>query len=63
MQSTPSLKSSTSSEPNYEGMLKELLSLIHRDGGQFTTLAGLEVSFEEAKQIVFDNRFKFRPRR
>lgn len=66
MSSTPSSKSSTSSEcancdfwvakcmesdelgSQYQEWLKELLSAIHRDGGQYTTLAGTKTSVEDA---------------
>lgn len=53
MQSTPTSKSSTLSNDDYKFLLEELLAEIHRDGGQFTKLAGLMVSLEEAhKKIV-----------
>lgn len=66
MSSTPSSKSSTSSKPyyraehiaaklareDYKALLLDLLAIIHRDGGQFTTLAGLQASLETAEQVV-----------
>lgn len=51
MQSTPISKSSTSNEP-HEAMLLELLAVIHRDGGQYTKLAGLQASYTDAKAKV-----------
>jgi hypothetical protein len=35
-----------------EKMLNELLAVIHRDGGQYTTLAGLATSLETASYTV-----------
>lgn len=51
MQSTPTSKSSTSNEP-HEAMLLELLAIIHRDGGQYTKIVGLEGSYKDAKAKV-----------
>lgn len=36
----------------YWEMLDELLSLIHRDGGQYTLIAGVRTSFEDAKKKI-----------
>lgn len=57
----PTSKSSTSSDgvrcrhfhelaanEDYRALLCELLARIHRDGGQYTQLAGFAVSFEDA---------------
>lgn len=60
----PTSKSSTSNEEttrpirahylswavqdDYKAMLDELLSVVHMDGGQYTTLAGYAVSLEDA---------------
>lgn len=52
MQSTPTSKSSTSSDVDYKALLEELLAAIHRDGGQFTKLAGLMTSLQEAHKKV-----------
>lgn len=35
-------------QQDYRSMLNELLSIIHRDGGQYTALAGYAVSLEDA---------------
>ena len=61
----PTSKSSILTEDDYSQLLKEkategdhlyllieLLSVIHRDGGQFTLLAGLATSVEEAMAEV-----------
>ena len=50
------MKSSTSTEAirkhcqagDHEWLLNELLAVIHRDHGQYTKLAGLQASFEDA---------------
>lgn len=57
MPSTPSLKSSTSSEPvlpaeDWKKLLYDLLATIHRDGGQYTHLAGFAVSYTDAEAKV-----------
>lgn len=70
MPSTPSSKSSTSSEcascmdwmakchesdvlgSHYCEWLKGLLAAVHRDGGQYTTLAGTKESVEDAIKKV-----------
>lgn len=44
----------------YKAMLDELLAVIHRDGGQYTVLAGYEVSVGDAKYAIEDVREKFR---
>ncbi len=36
----------------YEDLLINLLAFIHRDGGQYTELAGLAVSYTDAWRIV-----------
>jgi len=51
----PTSKSSTSSE-DYKAMLDELLAVIHRDGGQYTVLAGYAVSVEDAKKLHLEMR-------
>ena len=38
----------------YERHLKNLLAIIHGDGGHYTERCGLEKSVEDAKQIVAD---------
>lgn len=48
----PTSKSSTSSDLDYEALLLELLAEIHRDGGQFTKLAGFMTSLETAHRQV-----------
>lgn len=40
----------------YKLLLEELLAEIHRDGGQFTKLAGLMTSLQEAHKIVIEQR-------
>jgi hypothetical protein len=44
--------SSTSTKPEYEAHLDELLAVIHRDGGQYTVLAGREASIIDATAKV-----------
>lgn len=39
---------------DYEALLLDLLATVHRDGGQYTTLTGLCVSFLDAKAEVED---------
>lgn len=39
---------------DYKGLLGHLLAVIHRDGGQYTELAGLHVSLEDAFAKVFE---------
>lgn len=61
MPSTPTSKSSTSSDltqADYKKLLEELLAEIHRDGGQFTKIAGLMTSLEEAHKKVIGMRKK-----
>lgn len=62
----PSLPSSTSSnrdldtmfvrslieQDDHKGLLLNLLAVIHRDGGHYTELAGLETSVVDAFRIV-----------
>ena len=65
----PSSKSLTSIEPEYRSLIEqraaegdhlflllELLSIIHRDGGQYTKLAGLGVSVTDAITQVLTTR-------
>jgi hypothetical protein len=47
----PITKLSTSND-DYEALLLELLAVIHRDGGHYTTLAGLMTSLETAHYTV-----------
>lgn len=42
----------------YKKLLEELLAEIHRDGGQFTKLAGLMTSLEEGHKKVINMRKK-----
>lgn len=59
----PTLKSSTLSrlihelaeDGDYRALLVELLSTIHRDGGQYTQLAGIAVSAEDAIEKVVES--------
>lgn len=37
---------------NYQALLYELLAYVHRDGGQYTALAGLPTSFVDALRMV-----------
>lgn len=61
----PTSKSSTSSEQleytinsltqerdYYKEKLDQLLNAVHRDGGQYTTLAGLQVSHVDALEAI-----------
>jgi hypothetical protein len=43
----PTSKSSTSNE-DYKQLLDRVLAAAHRDGGQYTLIAGYDVSAEEA---------------
>lgn len=52
MSSTPSSKSLTSNEPDYKALLDAVLNTIHRDGGQYTTIAGYQTSVDEAVTVV-----------
>lgn len=65
MQSTPSSKSSTSSDElrsryiadclargDHKALLLDLLAIIHRDGGHYTELVGLQASIEDAEKKV-----------
>lgn len=45
-------------DADYKLLLEELLAEIHRDGGQFTKLAGLMTSLQEAHKIVIEQRCK-----
>jgi hypothetical protein len=45
---------------DYKTMLDELLAVIHRDGGQYTILAGYEVSVHDAKYHISENHRKIR---
>lgn len=68
----PTMKSSTLSEDyrsllkekaaegDYLFLLKELLAVIHRDGGQYTLLTGLTTSFEDAVNNVINTRVELR---
>lgn len=47
-------------EGDYLSLLTELLSVIHRDGGQYTILAGLPTSVEDAMKVVLDLRSQIR---
>lgn len=41
------------STDDYKAMLDRVLNTVHRDAGQYTTLAGYETSVDEAcKQVV-----------
>lgn len=40
----------------YKAMLDDLLSTIHRDGGQYTVLTGYAVSVEDAKKLHLEMR-------
>lgn len=42
----------------HKRLLEELLAEIHRDGGQFTKLAGLMTSLSEAHKVVMLQRKK-----
>lgn len=46
------------SEGDYKALLNELLAVIHRDGGQYTELAGFAVSVEEAIVRVTEMRME-----
>lgn len=63
----PSSKSSTSNrearvrivqrlvdEGDYKTLLLELLSYVYRDGGQYTELAGIASSFDDALDLVVE---------
>ena len=52
----PNTPSSTPSEPDYKAMLDELLRVIHRDGGQYTVIAGYEASVAEAELQISTER-------
>lgn len=54
MPSTPSSKSLTSTEREefLEKQLKSLLAVVHRDGGQYTTLVGLDASLADAEAKI-----------
>jgi hypothetical protein len=39
-------------DDNYAYLLRNLLAVIHRDGGQYTAMYGIEKSVEDAMQIV-----------
>jgi hypothetical protein len=41
---------------DYKALLNELLAVIHRDGGQYTDLAGFAVSVEDAVTNVVTTR-------
>jgi hypothetical protein len=56
----PTSKSSTSSEPDYKKMLDELLAVVHRDGGQYTILAGYDVSSSDACRMVAELYRRYR---
>jgi hypothetical protein len=43
-------------EGDYLFLLKELLAVCHRDGGQYTELAGLAASVEDAIESVSGTR-------
>lgn len=43
-------------EGDYLFLLKELLAIIHRDGGQYTVLSGLATSVEDATHAVVSTR-------
>ena len=45
-------------DADYRSLLIELLAVIHRDGGQYTNLAGLAVSFVDAEAKVINDRKK-----
>jgi hypothetical protein len=47
-------------EGDHLSLLTELLSLIHRDGGQYTVLVGLPASVEDAMKVVLDLRSQLR---
>ena len=56
-------KSSTLSEPepvDYKAWLDDLLAVIHRDGGQYTTLVGYRVSLEDAQSLFYAMRIELR---
>lgn len=71
----PNTKSSTSSRhdpqrldciqrfivaEDYKGLLRELLAVIHRDGGHYTDLVGLDLSVFDAEQKVYAYRAAIR---
>jgi len=59
----PNSKSSTSSEDELElnsSLLFHLLSFIHRDTGQYTTLAGYQTSVDEAVKVIGQERAELR---
>lgn len=72
MQSTPTTKLSTWNDGyrdflkgklekgDFECILKELLAVIHRDGGHYTLLAGLETSILEAFNLQYVMRDELR---
>lgn len=43
-------------EGDYLFLLKELLAVIHRDGGQYTVLTGLATSVEDAVHAIVSTR-------
>lgn len=47
-------------EGNYEALLKELLAVVHRDGGHYTILCGLSVSVLDGIVAVQDLIYKNR---
>ena len=44
---------------NYKALLGELLAVLHRDGSQYTTLAGYVASIEDAEHNYYDLRRKY----
>lgn len=71
MPSMPIIKSSISSEDaanikiaveddNFKWLLTHILADIHQDGGQYTTLAGLEASVADALCLLMEMRSELR---
>lgn len=52
------MQSAVSRSAAYKALLLELLAVIHRDGGQYTTLAGLMTSLQTAHNSVNELRRK-----
>lgn len=56
----PALVRQKAAEGDHLWLLNELLSRIHQDHGQYTTLAGLPTSFEDALTILSLSRGSLR---
>lgn len=43
-------------EGDHLSLLRDILAIIHRDGGQYTELAGLDYSVIDAIEVIYDLR-------